>query len=299
MDSVSGEKRKVVVVTGMSGAGRSSALRNLEDLGFEAIDNLPVSFLGRLVWEEGVPEVGAPLAVGVDIRTRDFHADAFAREVAPLRDRDDLELTVLFMDCDGAVLGRRFTETRRRHPLADDRPVADGIRHERAMLAPVLAAADLVIDTTQLALPDLRRMIEARLHRDKSSRLAISIVSFAYGKGLPREADLVFDVRFLRNPHYEESLRAGTGCDPEIARYIEADDGFNQFFTALTALIDGLLPRYREEGKSYLTIAVGCTGGRHRSVFVAERLARHLGESGQRALVRHRDLGDPETSAVR
>lgn len=292
-------RRKVVVVTGMSGAGRSSVLRILEDLGFEAIDNLPVSFLGRLVWGEDAADPVSPLAVGVDIRTRDFHADAFAREIAPLRQRADLDVTVMFLDCDGAVLGRRFTETRRRHPLADDRPVADGIRHERAMLAPVLEAANLVIDTSQLALPDLRRMIEARFHRDTSPRQVVSLVSFAYGKGLPREADLVFDVRFLRNPHYEASLKAGSGRDEGVAAFIEADEEFDRFFKALTALIDGLLPRYREEGKSYLTIAMGCTGGRHRSVFVAERLARHLREAGQHALVRHRDLGEPETSAAR
>ena len=291
-----GAKRKVVVVTGMSGAGRSSALRNLEDLGFEAIDNLPVSFLGRLVWEDGAAEAATPLAIGVDIRTRDFHADAFAREIAPLRDCADLELTVLYMDCDGAVLGRRFTETRRLHPLANDRPVADGIRHERVMLAPVLGLADLVIDTSELAIPDLRRMMGERFHRDTGSRLAIALVSFAYGKGLPRDADLVFDVRFLRNPHYHEPLKAGSGLDPDVARFIKEDEGFEPFFTVLTALIDGLLPRYREEGKNYLTIAVGCTGGRHRSVFVVERLAHHFGEASLPALVRHRDLGEPDTS---
>ncbi|MDA0653952.1 MAG: RNase adapter RapZ [Proteobacteria bacterium] len=292
------KKRRVVGVTGMSGAGRSSALRILEDQGFEAIDNLPVSFLGRLVWSEQESADSVPLAVGVDIRTRDFHADAFVREIAPLRERADIELTVLFLDCDSAVLGRRFTETRRRHPLAGDRPVNDGIRVERAMLAPVLEAADLVIDTSQLALPDLRRRITDTFQADSIRRLVLTIVSFAFGKGLPREADLVFDVRFLRNPHYDENLRGGTGRDPAVAAYIAADEGFDAFFGNLVRLIDGLLPRYRDEGKSYLTIAVGCTGGRHRSVYVAERLARHLADRGQPALVQHRDLGQPSNDRI-
>ena len=292
------DNRRVVVVTGMSGAGRSSVLRILEDQGFEAIDNLPVSFLGRLVRSEQESAESVPLAVGVDIRTRDFHADAFVREIAPLRERADIELTVLFLDCDGAVLGRRFTETRRRHPLAGDRPVSDGIRVERAMLVPVLEAADLVIDTSLLALPDLRRRITDTFQADSIRHLVLTIVSFAFGKGLPREADLVFDVRFLRNPHYDESLRAGTGRDPAVADYIAADEGFAAFFGDLVRLIDGLLPRYHDEGKSYLTIAIGCTGGRHRSVYVAERLAGHLAAGGQRALVQHRDLGLPPDERI-
>ncbi len=280
----------VVVVTGMSGAGKSSALRVLEDIGFEAIDNLPVSLLGRLLWRGPGADPAAPIAVGVDIRTRDFDANAFAREIAPLAARPDLVLTVLYLDCDSLVLGQRFTETRRRHPLADDRPVADGIKIERELLAPVREVASVVVDTSMMTGLDLKRLLERRFSPDAKHHMAVSVVSFAYGRGLPREADLVFDVRFLRNPHYVETLKPNSGLDAAVGAYIAADAGYPPFFSALAALLDGLLPRYRDEGKSYLTIAVGCTGGRHRSVYVAERLAEYLREGGERVHVRHRDI---------
>ncbi len=282
----------VVVVTGLSGAGKSSALHILEDVGYEAIDNIPVSLLGRLLWP-GTEEKAAqrePLAVGVDIRTRDFHADAFPREVEPLRARADLDLRLVFLDCESSVLVRRFTETRRRHPLHPDRPVDDSIRTERSLLAPVREAADVVIDTSQLSVAELRRLLERRFAPEGLHKLTLSVVSFAYGKGLPREADLVFDVRFLQNPHYIDALRPGSGLDAPVAAYIEQDRGFAPFFESLTVMLGGLLPRYREEGKSYLTIAVGCTGGRHRSVLVAERLAAHLRAHGDNVVLRHRDL---------
>lgn len=280
----------VVVVTGLSGAGKSSALHVLEDIGYEAIDNIPIALMGRLLWPGNEQSLCAPLAVGVDIRTRDFHADAFPREIESLRGRADIDLRVVFLDCDSNVLVRRFIETRRRHPLAADRPVNDGIRTERTLLAPVREVADVIIDTSQISVADLRRQIEQRFAPEGLHRLTLSIVSFAYGRGLPREADLVFDVRFLLNPHYVDALRSGTGLDPAIARYIEQDTGFVPFFEALTALLGRLLPRYREEGKSYLTIAVGCTGGRHRSVFTAERIAAHLRAGGDNIVLRHRDL---------
>ncbi|MBM3507018.1 MAG: RNase adapter RapZ [Alphaproteobacteria bacterium] len=284
----------VVVVTGLSGAGKSSALHILEDIGFEAIDNIPVALLGRLLWSGNDPshvaQAREPLAVGVDIRTRDFHADAFPREVASLRARDAFDLSVVFLDCESNVLVRRFTETRRRHPLHPDRPVNDSIRTERSLLAPVRAAADVVIDTSQLSVAELRRLLERRFAPGGARKLTLSVVSFAYGKGLPREADLVFDVRFLRNPHYDDALRPGSGLDTAVARYIEQDLGFAPFLESLTGMLTRLLPRYREEGKSYLTIAVGCTGGRHRSVLVAERLAAHMRAHGDDVLVRHRDL---------
>ncbi len=288
----SAARTPVVVVTGLSGAGKSSALHILEDVGYEAIDNIPVSLLGRLLWpgNEHKHTQREPLAVGVDIRTRDFHADAFPREVAPLRARADLDLSLVFLDCESSVLVRRFTETRRRHPLHPDRPVDDSIRTERSLLAPVREAADVVIDTSQLSVAELRRLLERRFAPEGQHRLTLSVVSFAYGKGLPREADLVFDVRFLQNPHYVEALRPGSGLDANVAAYIEQDRGFAPFFESLTVMLGGLLPRYREEGKSYLTIAVGCTGGRHRSVLVAERLAAHLRAHGDNAVLRHRDL---------
>ena len=288
---------RVVIVTGMSGAGKSSALKILEDAGFEAIDNLPVSLLSRLLWRDESAGARESLAVGLDIRTRDFHADAFPREIAPLMDRGDVAVSVLFLDCEPAVLGQRFTQTRRRHPLAADRPVMDGIHRERELMAGVREAADLVIDTSDLALADLRNLLERRFSAEADHQLTVSVISFAYGRGLPREADLVFDVRFLANPHYVDELRAGTGLDPAVADYIAADPAFPTFFAALTGLLDGLMPRYHEEGKSYLTIAIGCTGGRHRSVFTARRLAATLQDQGWRVFLRHRELDAPEPGA--
>jgi UPF0042 nucleotide-binding protein len=284
---------RVVIVTGMSGAGKSSALNFLEDAGFEAIDNLPVSLLGRLLWREGGSKILDSVAVGLDIRTRDFHADAFPREFAPLRAVEDVDVSVVFLDCDSAVLGQRFTQTRRKHPLAADRPVMDGIQQERELMATVREAADLVIDTTELTLADLRTVLERRFTPGAGHELTVSVVSFAYGRGLPREADLVFDVRFLENPHYVDALRPGIGLDQDVANYIAKDPAFPKFFGTLVELLDGLMPRYDEEGKSYLTIAFGCTGGRHRSVFSAERLADHLRDQGRRVFVRHRELGTP------
>ena len=290
-ETPSHDNARVVIVTGMSGAGKSSALNFLEDAGFEAIDNLPVSLLGRLLWREGGAPPSEPFAVGLDIRTRDFHADTFPREFAPLRAAQDVDVSVLFLDCDSAVLGQRFTQTRRKHPLAADRPVMDGIQQERDLMATVREAADLVIDTTELTLAELRTLLERRFTPDAGHELTVSVVSFAYGRGLPREADLVFDVRFLENPHYVDTLRTGTGLDQPVVDYIAKDPSFPRFFGTLVELLDGLMPRYREEGKSYLTIAIGCTGGRHRSVFTAQSLADHLRGQGRRVFVRHRELG--------
>ena len=289
-------KARVVIVTGMSGAGKSSALNFLEDAGFEAIDNLPVSLLGRLLWREGGAPPSESFAVGLDIRTRDFHADTFPREFAPLRAAQDVDVSVVFLDCDSTVLGQRFTQTRRKHPLAADRPVMDGIQQERDLMAAVREAADLVIDTTELTLADLRALLERRFAPEAGHQLTVSVVSFAYGRGLPREADFVFDVRFLENPHYVEALRPGTGLDQAVADYIAKDPAFPKFFGTLAELLDGLMPRYHQEGKSYLTIAIGCTGGRHRSVFTAQRLADHLRDQGLRVFVRHRELGLPASA---
>ncbi len=292
-DEESGQ-RALVLVTGMSGAGRSTALSILEDLGYESIDNLPLDLLEPLI-------AGGrrSLALGIDIRTRGF-------AVAPLLehlDRDlagaGLRLTLLFVECDDAVLGRRYTETRRRHPLAHGRPVTDGIAAERNLLAPLRARADLVVDTSALTQAELRHILAGHFRRRGVRGMTVCVTSFAYRNGLPREADLVFDVRFLRNPHYEPELRALTGRDEAVARFIAADPQLEPFFTKLVDLLDCLLPDYRREGKTYLTIALGCTGGRHRSVAVAERLAEWFAAQGETVTLLHRDLdeehpGQPE-----
>ncbi|MBW8271175.1 RNase adapter RapZ [Caldovatus aquaticus] len=285
--------RQLVLVTGLSGAGKASVLRALEDLGFETVDNPPLAVLEALV-SDGSPE----LAAGIDSRTRDFEPAAALRLLERLRQRPDVALTLVFVAADEAVLLRRYTETRRRHPLAPGGPlgsrVADGIAREAALLGPLREVADWVIDTSELPLPELRRMIARRFRPGEGGAagagLAITVVSFAYAKGLPREADLVLDLRFLRNPHYDPALRPLTGRDPAVAAHIEADPDYPAFWRRLTGLLDPLLPRYVAEGKKYLTIALGCTGGRHRSVLVAERLANHLLRQGWRAEVIHREL---------
>jgi UPF0042 nucleotide-binding protein len=277
--------RNVVVVTGMSGAGRTTCLKILEDLGYEAVDNLPVNLLGRLVRDdEGGPEL---LALGVDSRTRGFTPDLILAALS--KSRASGRSLLLYLECEDEVLRRRFTETRRRHPLSDTSGVGDALAAERELMAPLKAACDTLIDTTDLSLPDLRRLLTGRLGTDQK-QLSIAVVSFAYRNGLPREADLVFDVRFLRNPHYVEALRPATGQDPGVQEYIRADPAFTPFVSTLQTLLLPLLPRYRSEGKSYLTIAFGCTGGRHRSVFLAEQIARWLDAAGWEATTVHRDL---------
>ncbi len=281
-------RRRVVLVTGMSGAGRTSALRALEDAGYEAVDNLPLSLLSSLIRRDDAQTHA--LAIGVDTRTRGFAAGALLAAIDAVRAEAGTDLCLLFVDCDDESLRRRFTETRRRHPLAMDRPLADGIGAERAMLRDVRDRADLVIDTSTLSQADLKRRVQDSLALDASPGLAVHVVSFAYRNGLPSDADLVFDVRFLSNPHYQPDMRPLTGRDPAVAEYIERDAGCAGFLDGLTSMLTALLPRYAREGKSYLTIAIGCTGGRHRSVYVAERLAAWLRAQDWRCGLHHRDL---------
>ncbi len=277
----------LLLVTGVSGAGKSSALRVLEDLGYEAVDNLPVSLIGRMIAPGDFPH---PVAIGVDIRTRDFDAAAFLKAMNALVDRPDADVKLLFVDCDDEILVRRFEETRRRHPLSDDRPVSDGLRRERTLMAPLLENANVIVDTSEMALKDLKRTIEGHFGLEDSAGLAVFVTSFSFRRGLPRDADLVFDVRFLANPHYDPDLRPLSGNDQAVGDFIAADEGFSSFFDNLTRLLAPLLDRYAQEGKSYLTIAIGCTGGRHRSVFVADKLTRWLDGKARHLQLRHRDL---------
>lgn len=279
---------RVILVTGMSGAGRTAALKVLEDSGAEAVDNLPLRLMATLV-SQG-PAAGRGLAVGIDIRTRDFDAEAFAETVILLRQETTKPIDILFLDCDSNVLQRRYTETRRVHPMASDRPLADGITAERNLLAPLREAADIVIDTSHTNIHEFGRILRSQLANAATTAPLVQVVSFAYRNGVPRDADLVFDARFLRNPHYEPELRPLTGLDSAVGEYVADDSDFAAFFDRLTDLLALLLPRFQEEGKSYLTIAVGCTGGHHRSVYVAEKLGAWLGERASRVDVRHREL---------
>ncbi|KAA1053554.1 RNase adapter RapZ [Azospirillum argentinense] len=288
MEQPAGQGGQLVLVTGMSGAGMSIALKALEDLGYEAVDNLRLSLVPALL-EQADPRK-RPLALVIDSRTRDFSAHAMLEEVEALKAHAELEVRLVFLDCGDETLQRRFTETRRRHPLAIDRPVPDGIQLERAMLLPLKQRADVTIDTTQLSIHDLRRILAGNFQIGTQAALQVFVTSFSFRMGLPREADLVFDVRFLTNPHYDPELRPLTGLDPRVAARVEGDPDFAEFFRHLTELLQPLLPRYNQEGKSYLTIAVGCTGGKHRSVFVAERLAAWLGGLGLKVGISHREL---------
>ena len=295
----SSASREVVLVTGLSGAGKSTTLKTFEDLWYEAVDNVPLFLLRHMVGNEATTwaeyqGVRRPLAIGVDIRTRDFDIESIKRLLRDLEQVVGLRPHIVFLDCDDDVLQRRYTETRRRHPLAVDRPLVDGIALERQLLAPIKDGADDVIDTSDLPPGSLKTMLFSR-YGLAATGLHVFVTSFSFRRGLPREADLVFDVRFLRNPHYDPVLREQTGRDAPVQAYVAADPDFPEFMARLTGLLEPLLPRYVTEGKSYLTLAVGCTGGRHRSVFVAERLGQWLTEAGYGTSVRHRELQSPET----
>lgn len=284
-------EQPVVLVTGMSGAGRSTALKILEDLGYEAVDNLPLTLLTGLIRQGSYNGAKRPLAIGVDIRTRDFAVDPALNALDKFVRHEGIEIRILFLDCDDDVLLRRYTETRRRHPLAEDRPVPDGIRLERRLLSRLRDRAAAVVDTSSTTLGNLKEQVTGYFGLDDGTELNVSVTSFSYRQGLPREADLVFDVRFLSNPHYDAALRPLSGTDAEVGAFIAADQDFNKFLGHLKSMLGILLPRYEKEGKSYLTIAVGCTGGRHRSVYVARRLVELIENLGHRVTLHHRDLG--------
>jgi UPF0042 nucleotide-binding protein len=286
---------RIVLVTGMSGAGRTTALKVFEDLDFEAVDNLPATLLGSLV--RPGDRVERDLAVGIDCRTRAFDPQKLCQQLAERTRDGSSAVHLLFLDCDDEILRRRFTETRRRHPLEPDRPVTDGIRRERRLIAPLRECADLLIDTSQLTPARLRQLIAGHFGKSATAQPTLSVVSFAYRNGLPREADLVFDVRFLANPHYVEELRPLTGLTAEVRTYVEADPTYALLMDRLDALIMPLLPFYQREGKSYLTIAFGCTGGRHRSIVVAESFAERLRNSGWLVSLRHREMPEADREA--
>jgi UPF0042 nucleotide-binding protein len=255
------------------------------------VDNPPLEMIERLV-ERADGAMG--LAVGVDARSRGFDADQVLATLARLRLNPALRPELVFAWADEGVLQRRFTETRRRHPLSPRGRVADGIAAEQLIIAPLHATADLVIDTSDLPLAGLRQLVEQRFGPEAAENpqlgLSVSLVSFAFPAGLPREADMVFDARFLRNPHYDPQLRPLTGSDPLVANYVAADPDFSTFFSQITAMLNLVLPRFVQEGKKYATIAIGCTGGRHRSVTIVERLANFLTDTGWRVSAAHREL---------
>lgn len=280
-------KMQLVLVTGPSGAGRSTAIRVLEDNGFETIDNLPLGLVPRLL--DG-PALGRPLALGIDARNRDFTASALQMTISMLQARADLMLTVLYLDCRPEVLLRRYSETRRRHPLAPAENPETGIARELDLLTPVHDRADVLIDTSDLNVHQLRAEIEKLLAQGGVRSLAVTVHSFSYKRGLPVGIDMAFDCRFLRNPYWDPALRAHDGRDAEVAAHVSADPRYEEFRTKVLDLTRFLLPAYVEEGKSHFSIAFGCTGGQHRSVMLAESIGATLAEDGWQVSIRHREL---------
>jgi UPF0042 nucleotide-binding protein len=285
------QRQRLLLVTGLLGAGKTTALKVLEDLGWETIDNFPIRLLDRLIDVPKPATLPAPLAIGFDCRTRGFDPRAIIAQVKALSERRDLELTTLFLDCSSAELERRYNETRRRHPLAADMPATAGIRAERELLEPLRRWADLLIDTSQFNANALQQVVRERFAPDEGHELTLTISSFGFARGMPPVADLVFDMRFLDNPHWADDLREQTGLDPAVGDYIRQDPAFAEAFERISGLITMLLPRYRAQGKAYVHVAFGCTGGRHRSVFVAEQVALALRQSGFSPTLLHRNLG--------
>jgi UPF0042 nucleotide-binding protein len=279
----------IVILTGLSGAGKSTAIKSFEDLGYYCVDNLPPVLLPRIV--EVVSEArgdGARVALGVDIRGKEF-LPALARVLDELRDGNN-DVHVLFLDAADEALLRRFSETRRLHPLASRGGAKEAIRGERKILAPLRDMADVVIDTSQFTVHQLREAVVRRFGKEGAGGLQVSVVSFGYRYGLPGEADMVVDVRFLPNPFFVPSLKRHTGHDRKVRDYVLSGRTARSFLRRLSDMLHFLLPLYRKEGKAYFTIGVGCTGGRHRSVAVAEEIARILGKKEGAVLLAHRDL---------
>jgi len=283
-----GSRQRILLVTGMLGAGKTTALRELEDLGWEAIDNFPIRLLHRLVGGETGEHA---LAIGFDCRTRGFVAADVIKRVKWLQERDDVEVTTVFLDCAGHELERRFNETRRRHHLAQDQTVAAGIAGEREQLSALRRWAEVLIDTTQFSTNDLQQHIRELFAGSAPREMTVTVSSFGFARGMPPVADLVFDMRFLDNPHWHPELRELTGLDDGVGRHVAKDPAFADAFARIRDLLLELLPRYAAQGKRYVNVAFGCTGGRHRSVFVAEKIAEALREGGFSPTVLHRNLG--------
>ena len=281
------QEHRVLLITGPSGAGRSTTIDALEDMGFEVIDNLPLSLVPHLT--DG-PPLGRPVALGLDVRNRDFNATALTELIDQLTRDPRVALEVLYLDCAAGELIRRYSQTRRRHPLAPAETPTEGIEREIDLLAPIRARADHLIDTTEMSPHDLKADIGRWFGRGVATRMAVSVQSFSYKRGVPRGVDMIFDCRFLRNPHWVEMLRYRDGRDPAVADHIRADPRFMAFFEKVTDLVLFLLPAQLEEGKAHLSIGFGCTGGQHRSVAVAELLGLVLAQAGWPVSKRHREL---------
>ncbi len=295
VEAKANKAQRIVLVTGMLGAGKSTALRELEDLGWESIDNFPIRLLDRLVGRENE---AFSLAIGFDCRTRGFVPDDIIDQVKSWVEDDGIPITTLFLDCAGHELERRFNETRRRHYLAQDLPVSSGIAAERELLAPLRRWADVLIDTSDFSVNDLKQTIREQFAQTAPQEMTVTVSSFGFSRGKPPTADLVFDMRYLDNPHWQPGLKEQTGLDPAVGEFIERSAVFASTFEKISALLLELLPCYAEQGKAYVNIAFGCTGGRHRSVYSAEKMAQALRDGGFSPTVLHRNLGSRAAELV-
>ena len=289
----SSEPQKILLITGVSGAGKTTVLKTLEDLGWETVDNFPIKLAPQLL---KIPASGSedgpntPLALGFDSRTRGFDAGALIEQIKALQTQPNLEIMTLFLDCAGVEIERRYAETRRRHPMAQDRPAMDGVAIDRNLMEPFRRWAETVVDTSKLSAYDLQQVIRERFTSEKTPHSTITVTSFGFSRGVPHNADLVFDLRFLRNPHWDSALRPMTGMDASVAEYVAADPKYDEAMQKIRDLLRFLLPLYDAQGKAYINIAFGCTGGRHRSVHVAETFGNWLREDGFALTVSHRNL---------
>jgi len=288
MQDQSKGQQRVVLVTGPSGAGRSTAINVLEDLGYEAIDNIPLSLIPRLLLDGGA--LTRPVALGVDIRNRDFSVQRLLELHRRLTSEPALDAQLFYLDCSAEVLSRRYSETRRRHPMAPDESFTQGIERELALLDEARNAADILIDSSPLSPHELRAQMAGLFADQTGQKLAVALHSFSYKRGLPQGLDWAFDCRFLDNPHWQPELRGLTGLDAPVVDYIETDARFAPFVAKLTELALFVLPACKDEGKAHLTFGIGCTGGQHRSVAVTERVAAALADKGWQVSIRHREL---------
>jgi UPF0042 nucleotide-binding protein len=284
---------RLVLVTGMSGAGKSTVLDALEDMGWDCVDNLPSELIDPFVHAGQVEHRPVSVAVGMDVRSRGFDANALPGQI---RSVAGFTPEILYLDCSAGELMRRYGETRRRHPMAPDRPAEDGIARERAVTAPLRAAADWILDTTDLSPVELREELRRRFD-GPGGKPVLTIASFGFSRGVSRTADLMFDMRFLDNPHWVDELRPLTGEDERVRAHIASDEAYAGAMNQLEALLTDWIPRYWAAGKTYLTVAFGCTGGRHRSVCAATDMAERLRSAGFSPIVRHRDLVSQHSDA--